>query len=1365
MIGLGDRARAAHVTQSTIYMMRTAGDRTLRAVLALAVALAGAPVTAAAETVAPAGVDGPALVEGAAFSGGEAAEGAPAEGDGAAGLTVEEDGAPEAASARTAAAGPAPEAASVPAVEPAGEGAAAMAASAATAESAAAPDPAADPDADPADPDALELSRALAALEADGFGGYVPRPRYGVDANLNTMIEARLEALGHPGIRARVASVDAQTDPAAAGGVDATDTDANGAVSYFFLAPDQKTSRYDYSVLRQLTPTFELSLGGARAAYTPARSMTLPWDEGRVESYLAAAAASLELAEALTAPAVPEDVTGAPLPVYVVGAGGVKVADVSWKSSDQAVAKVNTGFDADYNSVAEVRLTHQSTPATVTLTATLSLKIPGYGAAPSTTAARDVTLEVSPRSGATSAQIERRLKTYLSKVKVTDFITGDAVKPGAVAGDLQFSRPRDLGLDGRVYRLSYVSEDDSVVRISGYRGVITPSLAGEGARRTSIKAVLSYEGVTVERDLGAFTMAEVGSEEIDAAVALMEQARAGYAAHLLGSNAAPDRVTGDLSIFRAVLPGADGAVWERTAAAARVGGIEPVDLPGYDPMSSQPWRTFRSSDDRVVASESLRVSRPDYDREVTVDSVLTYKRYETLALAHPEDARLAKLVAQPVSATFTVLGTKGAVDPAAQAPVSVTAKITGVSAPGADGRVRAQAWVPATPFTFKKGERKSAWDVLAALLDQGGYTYDLSTGMPGSVTSPDGRVLKMEQIGADWAYWSLLINGGYASEYANKIEVGDGDEIELVYVTPLLSEDGGGAAVEPGADAPEIVPDAPRPDLPVVWTGFGNGGKTALDGVSTPADAARELWAADLRRPGEEYAAVGDPLIAGGHLFAATSTELVKIDRSTGAVVRRVKTYGATAYFSRAVYADGVIVVPSDDGSLAAFTADTLTCVWKTPPLERPVIDGAAASWQASSTLTVANGAVVAPFAAGLGAGGAPARAGALVSVRIADGKVMWVKTSEAAPGAGAGYYWAGASVSGADLVIGDEAGAVRLIDAASGEVLSSVDLGMPVRSTVVTAGEEGGLPVFLAVGRAPATLYKIVREGDSLRLAGQVVFAASSTSTPAVLDGVAFVGGAGADFSGLLAEVDLPTMTLRSATQVARAEVKSAPLVSRVGGRTLVYMTANAAPGALLRYEAGTRAVTTLFTPAGDQANYSTASVIADADGTLYYSNDSGVIFAIGAAADPGVDQGGGSGGSDGGGQPGGQAGAGDAASDPAGPATPSYGADVAGLRNPLSGQAASGRIAPARSPLRRLAAPSAATGRDDARDAGAEPSASPEVDDASPAPASVDAATSAVDARELGMPWVLGALGVIGLVVSGLWFLVLRRRERGEG
>lgn len=539
---------------------------------------------------------------------------------------------------------------------------------------------------------------------------------------------------------------------------------------------------------------------------------------------------------------------------------------------------------------------------------------------------------------------------------------------------------------------------------------------------------------------------------------------------------------------------------------------------------------------------------------------------------------------------------------------AVTARVIGVDANG-----NAEDWAASRPMQVVAGT--TAAQLSEALFKDAGLTAVYGNGSWGwyltSIDSPfTGDVLGYDQ--ATGRYWQLFVNGSSSSVGAGSVVLKAGDSVTWYYAAD--------ASKLPGDDAPVIDPTAPRPSDAPSWSGFGNGGSSTVTDVVTPSDSADALWTTDLKAEGEFFTSVGDPIIVGGFVYVTTTTDLMKIDRSTGSIVKRIKTGGSTTYFSRPAYADGVIVIPSDDGSVAAFTADTLTCVWRTAALKTPVIDGKESRYQALSTVTIMNGCAIVPFVAGAGASGA-ARAGALVCVRLSDGAVLWSDlTVKDGASSGEGYYWAGAAAAGDAFVIGDEGGRILLKDAATGETLSSVNVGMPVRSTVVKAGEEDGKQVFLAVGRAPATLFKVVRDGDELVLAGSCAFTAVSTSTPAVANGYAYVGGIDGESwtsHGVLSVIDLSTMTVRDQYKTEQSgEVKASPLVSVQGDDTYVYFTCNSNPGALYRYTESTREVAAIYTPDAAQQNYCTASAVVDTDGNLYYSNDSGTLFALKAAA-----------------------------------------------------------------------------------------------------------------------------------------------------
>ena len=100
--------------------------------------------------------------------------------------------------------------------------------------------------------------------------------------------------------------------------------------------------------------------------------------------------------------------------------------------------------------------------------------------------------------------------------------------------------------------------------------------------------------------------------------------------------------------------------------------------------------------------------------------------------------------------------------------------------------------------------------------------------------------------------------------------------------------------------------------------------------------------------------------------------------------------------------------------------------------------------------------------------------------------------------------------------------------------------------------------------------------------------------------------------YAGVLAIVDAATMRIEQ-TVTAPADVKSAPLVTKAyDGETYVYYTANTTPGGLYVLKAGADQAESLFVPTGDGQNYCMTSVMADEEGTLYYTNDSGRLFAV---------------------------------------------------------------------------------------------------------------------------------------------------------
>ena len=1157
----------------------------------------------------------------------------------------------------------------------------------------------AEPEAPKSD-EAKKLDEAVAKLKADGYSGWYPNPSQGTDTNICSMLSAKLANLGYSDIKVSLAGVTyGGRDPKQDGGI-ADD----GKISYFFLSPADKTSALDYSLLRQFKPTYTLTLGSASVSYTPGRASTLAWDGGKVIAYLKAAWAH---AEGLPDEIEPS-VTQGTLPSSI-SINGKKVASINWMSLDDSVAKVNSSYGDP-----TVTYTHGMTDQTAQLTATLSLAVPGDNNAPSNGTAYLVFYTVKAKTQEQIDAEKAELSAALDRIVLKDFATQKVIDANAVEGDIQLPNTRRSGIDAPSgAKLSYTSSNKAVAEVTGYHVIVTRDIEG-ASNEAVITATLAKDGITVTRDI-TIKVKPIDDSEIDQAVAFMQQVKDAYAKSLLGANASVDAVTENLSTFAEAVPTADGGIEYRKGKDSKLSGVVAADLPGYDDMSWNDWRTYRTSDTSVISNEDLKVTRPKADTLVTVESNLTYAKYESLAKAHPENAKLQSLINQSVKATYRVVGTVDHSDP----KISVAFKLVGVDADGSD-----EVWADSAKSVVYGS---TAGDVIEDALK--GMTHT-ATGVGtasyylSNITSRDGRTLGWDEFTGK--YWQLFVNGKASEVGAGQVHLAPGDNVVLYYsafgasldeigqatvkasvsfigpdengtntvwasASDVKMSDGSTAAdlteqqlkaagltydcqgtsgasfylasithadktygwnqpitggywqfyvngeksqkgagqvtLKPGdkvqwvyaADTEKplegliVNPFASRPDWTASWNGFGNAGGTTLVNTPTPTESAAELWKVNLATAADKWVSLGDPIIAGGYAFVTTNSELVKIDNA-GKVVARVSKGGTTNYFSRPVYADGLIISANDDGSVYAFSAETLECVWKTSALEAPAAGG---SYQANSTMTVANGCLYAEFVTGAGTSGT-ATGGAMVCIDIATGKIVWSDvTTKTGSSTGEGYYWAGAAVSGSDLVIGDESGCVKLIDGKSGKVKSSVSLsGNPVRATIVSAGTEDGNPAFLAVGRQPATLYKIVREGDMLRIVGSCAFANTSTSTPAVANGKVYVGGSDSSNNGQFTVVDLASMKVEKTLDMGKeAEVKASPIASVQGSDVYVYFTCNKIPGAVYCFNQSTGEVAEIYTPSGSNANYCTASVIADVQGNLYYTNDSGTLFALKAA------------------------------------------------------------------------------------------------------------------------------------------------------
>lgn len=516
----------------------------------------------------------------------------------------------------------------------------------------------------------------------------------------------------------------------------------------------------------------------------------------------------------------------------------------------------------------------------------------------------------------------------------------------------------------------------------------------------------------------------------------------------------------------------------------------------------------------------------------------------------------------------------------------------------------AQRWTSPSTQVFAKGttikDASAAYfDALgieSEMLDQQGY-WNVH-----SLVSPlDGTKL----AGA----WSFFVNGVPASKIDSDYVLKSGDKIVWAFAS--------GDTV-PGVDSVVVDPGAARPNWDSDWPGFTSADK--VTDAPVPTKDAEAKWVSELKGSDEWSKGISDPLLVGDYLYVAVGSKLLKKNVDTGETVAESPLAAKIDSTSRMVYTGGVILVPLSSGRLQALTVDALATVWVTDELPA----GPNGPQQSLSSVTVRDGYA---YFGSADADWSNSYGGYLLCVRLSDGKVMWNKANQNS----VGYYWSGMAFTGGYGVIADDSGTVSVVDPATGDVVSTLKVADRVRTTVLADGST------LYVASNDGVLHKLSVSADgTLSEASSVKFGASSTSTPVLANGKIIVGGASVDgftggwqgnteyHYGQIAVIDAVTMTvenivckadgnyIRQYGYDAGGDVKSQPVVSVQDGQTYVYFTSNNNPGGIYRYRVGDKEAELLYTPDTANQNYCMSSISVGSDGSLYYTNDSGKLFAI---------------------------------------------------------------------------------------------------------------------------------------------------------
>ena len=1036
--------------------------------------------------------------------------------------------------------------------------------------------------------------------------------------NVNDALKAQLADLGFTDIDVKVSeggvAFKAEDAKATVGISDAQDK-TNGNVTFFFIDPNDYTG-YNIDGLRSADVVFELSRDGEKTEYyQPNKTVQVAWDEARVQQMLDDVAEQVAIGYAASDSA--ESVTSNLTLPY--RAGSKSKFEVSWKSSDgDVIWPSGYGWD-DYTG----KVTRVSSDRTVTLTATVSFVSGGpsdvKGSHDFTVTVKGDPEKVAADKKALQEKVDAAFTYDNIKYSGTDAV---ANKDGLTA-DLQMPRTSTLNIDGKYYKVEYSASTDDIT-FNGYKGTVYQPLPGAKAADTKITLTVtdkSNSEVTASKTLD-FAIAPQNKDELDAELFHLSLAKSTFSQGILDGQDASN-VTGNLHAPLKVYGQGYAVNWCYTSEeAAGHYGFVLSELPGG---TENTYRLLKSSKPSVIAHENLILTQPEYNTKVTISGRLKSERFARYAERYPDNSDYAVLAGLDVSATVNVKGTTGLDNPNEDKTITVTAKVTGVSASDAGGNYTEQSVVPLTELTLPADEDTTAESVLEQLMTAAGCT-NLEANAWGltSATMPDGRVLSTTSA-APYSYWSFFVNNGYASVGAPSYFLKNGDCVEFRYVK--------GDGTQKPSTAPATNPGTEHPDVDASWNGFANGGSgSSTDALTPTTKTDTPSWALNLLTEEQQKAgasaSASDPIVANGKVYLVTGASvwggktwnavLNEIDPETGSVLRSLELGSSMDTTCRPVIAQGIILIPLSGGYLQAVSAKTFETLWYSDAFTK----------QNLSSLTVDGDYVYINTLDYWSGNGNDVQNGTVRRINIHTGAI-----AGSASVADGGYYWSGGLMVNGYYVVGGDYGQVRVYSADLSKLVGSIKLsGGNIRSALTV--HDGYI---YAVTRDDGTLHKLTIGSDgSITEAAKVQFAAYSTSTPVFSGKYAFIGGttvnnwkakakAKAKAKGLLSIIDLSDMSVKQITKADGEELgfesKGTPLVSTHDGETYVYFTLNGAKGnwpnyttggGVYMYKLGDAEATEVFVPGSGYANYCMASVVCDQFGNLYYTNDSGHLFCV---------------------------------------------------------------------------------------------------------------------------------------------------------
>lgn len=366
------------------------------------------------------------------------------------------------------------------------------------------------------------------------------------------------------------------------------------------------------------------------------------------------------------------------------------------------------------------------------------------------------------------------------------------------------------------------------------------------------------------------------------------------------------------------------------------------------------------------------------------------------------------------------------------------------------------------------------------------------------------------------------------------------------------------------------------------------------------------LWRRSFTKDKISYNSV--PVIHGKKIYVVNKDKLYELGKS-GKILRKKKLCAAMNSVCSLYYNNGFLYIPLDGGRIQCIRCSDFKSIWSSESF----------GGQSLSTICFHNGYLY----SGTTKNAAENTSGTFYCLRASDGKTMWTYEDKENPG---GYYWSGATVSGNAVFFAGDNGILVSHSLLTDEVYDTYTLTETGKIRAAISCDEKGTALYTTSNNG--SIYRIVVTPDGKIdsvLAREIISyekSANCTSTPVICNNRLYVGSI-ADGTGYIHVLDAGTLKRHySVSTGSQKEVKASPLVSTAysskekNGAVYVYFTCNALPGALYMIKdsetAKSSSLKTICLP--EEKQFCISGVAAGADGTLYYSNDSGNLYAIGS-------------------------------------------------------------------------------------------------------------------------------------------------------